>query len=114
VTVVAYKGKEGPCLERNQAVIYKGPWRKVYDDDGHVLERGRRMAVCAKTFGIYSRAPYRDQFVFIEPYEEVPLEEAKAFDCRRRTYRHPREAKGLDYRVTEGSGDSCCGPQGCC
>ena len=25
VTVTAYKGKEGPCLERNQAVIYKGP-----------------------------------------------------------------------------------------
>ena len=35
MTVVAYKGKEGICLERNQAVIYKGPWKKVLDDDGH-------------------------------------------------------------------------------
>jgi SAM-dependent methyltransferase len=50
LTVVAYKGKQGPCLERKQAVIYRGPWLKVIDDDGHVLERGKRMAVCDKTF----------------------------------------------------------------
>lgn len=114
VTVVAYKGKEGPCLERDQAVIYRGPWKKVYDDDGHVLERGKRAAVCDKTFKIYSRAPYRDQFVFVEPYSEIPLEDAKDFDCRRRAARHPRETKGMDYRVTDNSGESCCGPDGCC
>ena len=50
VTVTAYKGKEGPCIERNQAVIYRGPWKQVLDDDGHTLERGARMAVCDKTF----------------------------------------------------------------
>lgn len=114
VTVVAYKGKEGPCAERHQAVIYKGPWKKVYDDDGHVLERGKRMAVCDKTFGIYSRPPYRDQFVLVAPYVEVPLDEAKPFDCGGRAYRHPRETKGLDYRVTESGEESCCGPEGCC
>jgi len=27
ITVTAYKGKEGPCVERNQAVIYRGPWK---------------------------------------------------------------------------------------
>ncbi len=113
ITVVAYKGKEGPCLERNQAVIYKGPWQKVYDDDGHVLERGRRMAVCDKTFTIYSRPPYRDQFSFVEPYKQAPIEEAKPFDCRRHAYRDPRETKGMDYRVTETSGEGCCGPEGC-
>jgi hypothetical protein len=79
-----------------------------------VLERGKRMAVCDKTFRIYSRPPYRDQFVFIEPRVEIPLEEAKAFDCRGRAYRHPRETKGLDYHVTESSGESCCGPGECC
>ena len=114
VTVVAYKGKDGPCVERNQAVIYRGPWKKVYDDDGHVLERGRRMAVCDKTYGIYSRAPYRDQFVFVPPYTEIPRQEAKPFDCRGRAYRQAKETKGLDYHVTESSGESCCGPDGCC
>jgi arsenite methyltransferase len=47
VTVTARKGKQGPCLERRQAVIYRGPWKKVEDDDGHTLLRGERMAVCA-------------------------------------------------------------------
>lgn len=37
MTVQAYKGKQGPCLDRNQAVIYKGPWKAVVDDDGHTL-----------------------------------------------------------------------------
>jgi arsenite methyltransferase len=113
VTVLAYKGKEGPCVERHQGVIYKGPWSKVYDDDGHVLERGRRIAVCDKTFNIYSRAPYCDQFVLLSPYTEIPLKEAKPFECNGRAYRHPRATKGLDYRVTESSGGSCCGTD-CC
>ena len=59
VTVTAYKGKEGPCIERNQAVIYRGPWKQVVDDDGHTLERGARMAVCDKTFKLYSSRPTR-------------------------------------------------------
>ena len=46
VTVVAYKGTIGPCLERNQAVIYKGPFKQVVDDDGAIYERGQKMAVC--------------------------------------------------------------------
>ena len=54
--MTAYKGKEGPCIERNQAVIYRGPWKQVVDDDGHTLERGARMAVCDKTFKLYSQA----------------------------------------------------------
>ncbi len=114
VTVLAYKGKEGPCMEHNQAVIYKGPWKKVHDDDGHLLERGRRMAVCAKTFAIYSRPPYRNEFIFLAPYNPVAPEAAQPFDCRGRVYRHPRQTKGMDYQVTEGSADACCGPDGCC
>ena len=37
MTVSAYKGKAGPCWERLQAVIYKGPWSAVEDDDHHRL-----------------------------------------------------------------------------
>jgi SAM-dependent methyltransferase len=50
LTVEAFKGKEGACLERNQAVIYRGPFKEVLDDDGHRLRRGVRAAVCDKTF----------------------------------------------------------------
>lgn len=114
VTVVAYKGKEGPCWERKQAVIYRGPWRKVYDDDGHVLERGKRMAVCDKTYHIYSREPYAKDIVPVEPMERIPIEEAEAFDCKHSAVRHPRETKGMDYDVTDLSGSPCCEPGGGC
>src|SRR5438093_4100303 len=35
VTIEAFKGKQGPCFERNQAVVYKGPFKEVLDDDDH-------------------------------------------------------------------------------
>src|SRR5882724_4028641 len=48
VTVEAFKGKQGACFERNQAVIYRGPFKEVLDDDNHRMERGKRYAVCDK------------------------------------------------------------------
>ncbi len=114
VTLTAYKGKEGPCVERNQAVIYRGPWKKVIDDDGHTLERGARMAVCEKTFAIYSKPPYQNQFILVPPHQEVAPEEAGIFDCARDHKRHPRETKGVDFKVTQLS-ESACGPgTSCC
>ncbi len=116
VTVVAHKGKQGECLERNQAVIYKGPWKAVIDDDGHTLHRGARMAVCDKTFEIYIRpnSPYASSIIGIEPYEPVSRDEAKTFNCKVNATRHPRETKGLEYNKTEIADHSVCGPDGCC
>ena len=109
ITVQAFKGKEGPCLDHNQAVIYKGPFKEVSDDDGHRLFRGERMAVCEKTFNIYSKAPYNEFFEFIEPLEKIPAEEAKTFDCRRNAIRQPAETKGADYVETiTDCGPDCC------
>ncbi len=114
VTITAYKGKQGACFERNQAVIYKGPWKKVLDDDGHALERGARIAVCDKTFQIYSREPYASQMILIEPLENINLEDAKEFDCRRTAKRNPRETKGLEYNLTDLSGEMCGEGGDCC
>jgi hypothetical protein len=116
VTVVAHKGKQEPCYERNQAVIYKGPWKTVSDDDGHTLFRGERMAVCDKTYRLYMRqgGPYANQLIAVEPYEEIPMEAARPFDCRKNARRHAKETKGQDYDVTASSESSCCGPDGCC
>jgi len=113
VTVEAFKGKEGPCLDRNQAVIYKGPFKEVGDDDGHRLRRGVREVVCDKTFQIYTRKPYAPHFFAVSPRKEVPLAKAQPFDCHRQTPRHPRETKGSDYRATSRNGrngDCGCGP----
>jgi ubiquinone/menaquinone biosynthesis C-methylase UbiE len=114
VTVTAHKGKEGPCIERNQAVIYRGPWKQVVDDDGHTLPRGARIAVCEKTFDLYSKPPYQDQFILVPPRQEVPLEKAGTFDCSRDHQRHPRETKGLEYKVTRLSGNVCGPDSNCC
>jgi arsenite methyltransferase len=114
VTITAYKGKQGACFERNQAVIYKGPWKKVLDDDGHALERGQRVAVCDKTFQIYSKEPYASQIIAVEPIENIELENAAEFDCRRTAKRHPRETKGLEYNLTDLSGEMCGEGENCC
>jgi len=113
-TVEAFKGKEGPCLERLQAVVYLGPFKEVLDDDGHRMERGVRYAVCDKTFAILQREPYRGHFAAVPPRVEVPLEDAHPFDCTRTARRHPRESKGEEYRVTTEATGTCCGPDGCC
>jgi len=118
MTVRAFKGKEGPCLERNQAVIYRGPWKQVRDDDGHTFHRGQRMAVCDKTFRIMTdpAGPYARNIVPVPPLSDVPLDEALAFDCHGSAVRHPRQTKGMDYRQTQqAAGPACCTPEsGCC
>ncbi len=113
VTIEAFKGKQGPCVERNQAVIYKGPFKEVLDDDNHRMERGGRYAVCDKTFNLYRKLPYREFFEFVEPLQEIALAEAKPFDCSRTARRHPKETKGQDYNVTTGA-SSCCDGGNCC
>jgi arsenite methyltransferase len=114
VTVTAYKGKIGPCIERNQAVIYRGPWKQVVDDDGHTLERGARMAVCDKTFNLYSQPPYEGQFILVPPRQEVAMANAGLFDCSREQKRDPRETKGMDYKVTQGASGACGPASNCC
>lgn len=113
MTVRAFKGKEGPCLDRKQAVIYNGPWKAVIDDDGHKLLRGQRMAVCEKTFSIYTRSPYADQITPIEPTTPVSAENAEPFSCRGTPIRSPRETKGEKSSLTILPED-CCGPESCC
>ena len=113
MTITAYKGKEGPCWERNQAVIYKGPWKQVVDDDGHILKRGVRTAVCDKTFQIYSKTPYQNEFILVPPTKDIPVAKAKPFDCDRTDERDPRETKGKKY-TKPSSMKSVCMDGGCC
>jgi len=114
VTIEAFKGKQGECFERNQAVIYRGPFKEVLDDDNHRMERGKRYAVCDKTYNLYKKSPYRDFFEFVDPIVDVPLAEAKPFDCSRTSLRHPKESKGQDYNVTTEANNQCCDGGSCC
>ncbi len=114
VTVRAWKGKQGPCLDHNQAVIYRGPWSEVRDDDGHVLKRGVPAAVCEKTFRIYTAEPYAADVIPVQPRIPVAAKDAKPFDCSRDAIRDPRETKGLAYDLTTQAGNACNGNGSCC
>jgi len=114
ITVSAFKGKQGECLEQNHAVIYKGPWKSVQDDDGHTFHRGQRMAVCGKTHGLMTRAPYAEQMIGVGPRTEIPESEAAPFACSGTRVRHPRETKGEDYAADVLPDGDCCEPGTCC
>lgn len=114
VTVLAYKGKQGPCLERNQALIYRGPFKEITDDDGHTFQRGVPTAVCDKTFHLLKKDPYGDAFIAVSPHHEIPVEKAEPFDCTVSDRRDPRETKaktnnGLTQLPVIGCSDGeCC------
>jgi len=113
VTVQAFKGKQGPCFEHNQAVVYQGPFKSVLDDDGHRYDRGVRAAVCDKTFKLLQGGPYAGHFTALEPLEAVSAEDAQPFDCAKGARRHPKETKGQDYDATTEAahcidGGECC------
>ena len=106
MTVEAFKGDDGPCLEGMQAVIYRGPFKKVIDDDGHPMQRGKRYALCMKTYEMYRRAPYADFFEFIEPRQSPQTAGAETFDCTQTRLRNPQETKGSIFNPSPPS--ECC------
>lgn len=113
VTVRAFKGKEGPCFDHNEAVIYKGPWKQVIDDDGHVLKRGVPTAVCRKTFEIYTRSPYVDHIIAVPPRQAVSIADAKPFNCHDAKIRSAKETKGSEFKSTQLPDNTCCGSGNC-
>lgn len=108
------KGTQGPCFERNQAVGYLGPFKEVLDDDGHRLVRGRRHAVCDKTYQLYKQEPYRAHFAPVDPLRDIPLADAKPFDCAGAALRHPRQTKGGAYNATTTAAAQCRDGGSCC
>ncbi|WP_255988990.1 hypothetical protein [Chitinolyticbacter albus] len=111
--IEAYRGKQGACFELGQAVMYKGPWREVRDDDGHVYRRGQRVAVCAKTFDLMMRAPYQGQFIGLRSVNEPVLAQAELFDCNTPALRDPKVTKGLTP-FAGAAASACCEPGGGC
>jgi len=112
VTVLAWKGKEGPCWDENEAVIYKGPFSSVADDDGHTYVRGQPMAVCEKTYGILGSEPYAEHFYAVPA--QVAVDGQIPFDCSRDTARSPQETKAGVTPETRLGDDSCCAPDSDC
>jgi hypothetical protein len=106
------KGEGVDCKEGMQAVIYKGPFSEVTDDDGHTLKRGVRTAVCTRTYRLYAGEAYSEHVVLITPSDVAADSELPMFNCSIDGTRPARETKGADYNVTVGAGD--CEPSGGC
>ncbi|MFT5105556.1 MAG: arsenite methyltransferase, partial [Pseudoalteromonas tetraodonis] len=113
MTIEATKGSDDTCLERHQAVIYKGPFKSITDDDGHTMVRGRRYAVCDRTYRTYKSGPFADAFEFIDPRVEVPMSDAEVYDCSVTALRPAAVTKGAVYDATTEASD-CCEPSGGC
>ncbi len=115
MTIVAYKGQDGPRRDHGEAVVYRGPWKQVVDDDGQVLNRGERTAVCRRTFELYARPPYAAHVEPVPPLVEVSDADAQPFGCGGPRTRAPGETKRGAVRedVAPGTGEAC-GPTGCC
>lgn len=54
------------------AVMYKGPFRELRDDQGRVFRRGQRVAVDEATYGALRAGPAADQFLFL-PSEHLKI-----------------------------------------
>ncbi|MGR8979846.1 MAG: methyltransferase domain-containing protein [Gammaproteobacteria bacterium] len=70
VTIIAVKPMNEPCLDKGHAVIYRGPFSEVYDDEGHVYYRGQRMAACERTYKLLTGDAYAGQFIGMAPAHE--------------------------------------------
>ncbi len=108
MTVQAFKGNDGPSLDRQQTVIYQGPWRAVIDDNGQELVRGQCMAVSDKEYSLFTRPPYADQVIPVPPSELILLDQVSSI-CS------PAETKGNTQKSTVLPDDDCCSTSnGCC
>ena len=108
-TLVAVKGEQTPCLDLGHAVIYKGPYESVSDDEGHIFPRGERMAVCERTYKLLTSGPYAENFIGIAP---AGPREAKNWCAPAGTKRPAKETKGgvhqEHHRANANTGGSCC------
>ena len=111
VTVRAWKAEKQSCEDKQQAAIYRGPWKSVIDEEGHVLHRGKPIAICEKSFERFSKAPYARQVICLA-HDSARAAGEQPADCRAGQVRElgaTQEVRGAALPVA-----GCCGPNGCC
>lgn len=106
VTLTAYKPVATPALDAGQAVIYKGPFKEVYDEYGRVYKRGDRVAVSERFFENLTQGAYKDHFIAVQPQQ--PPAEKKSFCAKPGTLRSVKETKGGFHDSGNGTGGGCC------
>ncbi|MEE9391235.1 MAG: methyltransferase domain-containing protein [Planctomycetota bacterium] len=112
VTILAQKGKQGPCYETYRQALYEGPFSEIRDDDGHVFQRGLWTPVCQKTAELLQQKPYVGHFL-VTPALEDPAKKIP-FDCGTPGGGRdlPADIAAQLQSITESG--ACCTDEGCC
>ena len=105
LTLTAVKGEGKECLDYGHAVIYRGPYAEVRDEEGHIYPRGRRIAVCARTYRMLTEGPCQNNFIGIAP---AVLAEPKPWCVPPGTTRPASVTKGVSHASGCDSGSGCC------
>ncbi|WP_432262712.1 methyltransferase domain-containing protein [Cupriavidus sp. TMH.W2] len=111
VTLVAQKPSSQPCIDKGHAVLYRGPFASVTDDEGHLFPRGERMAVCERTYQLLMQGDYRTHFIGIEPVSE---QAGKPYCAPPGTHRPASESKRAVHFPADQRATSCDPSTGCC
>ncbi|PIE41478.1 MAG: methyltransferase [Gammaproteobacteria bacterium] len=105
VTLTAYKPVTTPALDAGQAVIYKGPFKEVYDEYGRVYRRGDRVAVSERFFENLTQGAYKDHFIGVQ--SQQPPENKRPFCAKPGTLRPVKETKGGIHDSGDAGGGCC-------
>ena len=105
LTVQAWKAAPGLGLDRGHAAVYRGPFAAVTDEEGMVYHRGRRMAVCERTFERLGGDAYSGHFDRLAPATPIPEDEAEPFD---------EDGAGLLRPASASKGGAAAASSGCC
>lgn len=104
-TLLATKPSGSECLDYGHAVIYRGPYSEVCDDEGHCFPRGERMAVCERSYRLLLEGPYKEDFIGINPSQNVTPETGCAAQGTRRT---AAQTKGSVHTTSVSTSGNCC------
>lgn len=78
ISVRGYKfEKTAGCVFIGQHAVYRGPYKYIIDEEGHVFPRNQAVEVCTDTAQKLQAAPYTGAFTIIEPGENT----GSAYSC---------------------------------
>lgn len=110
VTLLAQKPSAESCIDKGHAVIYRGPFASVTDDEGHLYLRGERMAVCERSYTLLTQGDYQTHFIGVAP---AVVGSDTPYCAPSGTRRPAAESKRAAHRMEE-SAPACAPNNGCC
>lgn len=72
ITLRGYKFKKGKeCVYAGHFAVYNGPFKSVWDDDGHEYPVGQPIEVCTDTVEKLKMPPYAGHFTITDPEDSM-------------------------------------------